>query len=179
MAATESHFLKIDFNSSEHAGFLPRYCLSEPKFQKFISECEQCIKMCSIQWALGCICLLCMHPAQSGLFWYYVMLCRLSFFIVEFNDIIEWLGTSKIINFPCLGQMQGCQLRDQVLDQLFRASSNLALNTPRTGHSQPLWAACFQYLSIISVKTFPLTSNLNVPSFCLNNSPLSYHYLPM
>ena len=52
----------------------------------------------------------------------------------KFHRITEWLGlegTSKIICFqtPCCGL--GCQPLSQALDQVARASSNLALNTSR------------------------------------------------
>ena len=56
--------------------------------------------------------------------------------------------------------------------RLPRAPSNLALNTSRDRASTTSRGSLFQHLTTLLVKNFPLTSNLNLPSFNLKAFPL-------
>jgi len=58
---------------------------------------------------------------------------------------------------------------------LLKASSNLALNTAREGAATASLGNLGQGLTTLNVKNFILISNLNVLSFSLKPSPLSYH----
>ena len=86
------------------------------------------------------------------------------------HGIIEWLGlegTSKTIQFqpPAMGRASTHQLR------LPRAPFNMALNIS-TGRASTVLGSPFQHFTSLSVKNFPLTSNLNLPAFSLKASPL-------
>ena len=65
--------------------------------------------------------------------------------------------------------------------RLPRAPSNRALNTYRDGAATTSLGSLFQHLTILIVKNFPLTSNLNLPSFNLKPFPLVLLpcYLPL
>jgi len=53
-----------------------------------------------------------------------------------------------------------------------RASSNLALNASRDRESTASLGSLGQHLTTVSLKNFPLTSNLNLPSLSLKPFPL-------
>ena len=53
-----------------------------------------------------------------------------------------------------------------------RVPSNLALNTSKDGASTTSTGNLLQHLTTCSVKNFPLTLNLNLPSFSLKPFPL-------
>jgi len=94
---------------------------------------------------------------------------------VDNRRITEWLGlegTSRIMKLqgPCL--RQGHQPPYLILDQAAQAPSNLALNTSRDGRDiHSLSGQLFQRLTTLIGKNFPLTSNLNLPSFNLKSFP--------
>ena len=56
--------------------------------------------------------------------------------------------------------------------RLPRAPSNRALNTYRNEAATTSLGSLFQHFTILIVKNFPLTSNLNLPSFNLKPFPL-------
>ena len=95
----------------------------------------------------------------------------------------EWVGlegTSRIMKLqpPATGRATNLHISYQ--PRLPRAPSNLALNTSRNGwgiHS--LSGQLFQHLTTLTVKNFPLTSNLSLPFFNLKTFALSCHYLSL
>ena len=123
-------------------------------------------------WCSSKSCLKCTNP-----------LCRDSataqmpkMLLQAYNRIIEWLGlegTSRITKFQLPCNRQGCQLLDQVMDQIWtRAPSSLALNTSSSRASTAALGSLFQHLTTLLEKNFFLTSNLNLPSFSLKPFPL-------
>ena len=62
--------------------------------------------------------------------------------------------------------------------RLFKAASNLALNTAREGAATASLSNLFQCFTTLTVKNFFLISNLNLPSFSLQPFPLVCHYKP-
>jgi len=97
----------------------------------------------------------------------------------EFHRIAEsqngpgWKGPqgSWSSNHPAAGRATNLHISYQ--PRLPKATSNLALNTSRDGwgiHS--LSGQLFQHLTTLTVKNFPLISNLNLPSFNLKPFPL-------
>ena len=83
-------------------------------------------------------------------------------------------GTSRIVNLqpPCY--MQDHQPPHFILDQAAQGPIQPGLNTSRDGRGiHSLSGQLFQHLTTLSVKNFPLTSNLNLPSLNLKRFPLS------
>ena len=86
------------------------------------------------------------------------------------HRITEWFGlegASKITQFQssCHGLVATHQTR------LLRAPSNLALKTSRDEAFTTSLGSLLQCLTILSVKNFPLTSNLNLSPFSLKPVP--------
>ena len=77
---------------------------------------------------------------------------------------------SSSFNLSATGSVANRQIKYQI--RLPRAPSNLALNTSRDRSSTALPGKLFQCFTTLSVKNFPLTSNLNLPSFSLKPFPL-------
>ena len=82
------------------------------------------------------------------------------------HRILEWLGlegTLKIIKIqpPC--HMQGCQPPDEAAQGPIQPDLEYL---QRWGHPQPL-CSLFHRLTILQVKNFFLTYNLNIPPFSL------------
>ena len=91
------------------------------------------------------------------------------------HRIVECLGleaTSRIIRFQPLCYRQGCQPLDQVLELIAQGPIPLALNTSSDRAFTTSLGSLFQHLTTLSVNNFPLTSTLNLPSFCLKTFPL-------
>ena len=116
-----------------------------------------------------------------------------------YHRTIEWLGLEGTLNdhpvqLPCISEnhrmawvgrdlkdheapnpptpfRQGHQPPDLILVQAAQGPIQPGLEHLQgwMGHPQPLWAACF---STLTVKNFPLTPNLNLPSFSLKPFPL-------
>ena len=63
--------------------------------------------------------------------------------------------------------------------RVLRAPSNLALNTAREGAATASLGNLGQGLTTLMGKNFFPISNLNLPSFNLQPSPLSCHYTPL
>ena len=74
-------------------------------------------------------------------------------------------GTSRIIKLQKPASCRASKLHISDQTRLPRAPSNLALNSSRDGRGiYSLSGQLFQHLTTLSVKNFPLTSNLNLPS---------------
>ena len=96
------------------------------------------------------------------------------------RDARDWLtmadGDSLVrrvgASFAELGVREGA--RDILIISAGEAAApyNLALNTSRDGASTTSLGSPFQHLTTLLVKNFPLTSNLNLPSFNLKPFPL-------
>ena len=85
--------------------------------------------------------------------------------------IIAWLGlegTSRIMKLQPPHHRQGHQPPHFIPAQAAQGPIQPGLEHLQgwTGHPQPLWAAV-QHLTTLIGKNFPLTSNLNLPSFNL------------
>ena len=86
------------------------------------------------------------------------------------NRMIGLEGTSRVMKLQPPYCRQGHQPPYLTLDQ---GTSNLALNTSRDGRgTHSLSGQLFQHLTTLRRKNFPLTSNLNLPSFNLKPFPL-------
>ena len=104
------------------------------------------------------------------------------------HGIIEWLGlegTSRIMKLqtplpPTTGRATNLHISDQ--PRLPRAPSNLAFNTSKMRDGQgihSLSGQLFQHLTTLIAKNFPLTSNLNLPSFNFKPFPLVLPLSPL
>ena len=84
---------------------------------------------------------------------------------------MEWPGlegTSRVMKLQIPTAGRDTNFHIQCQPRLSRAPSNLALNTSRDGRGiHSLSGQLFQHLTTLKVKSFPLTSNLNLPSFNL------------
>jgi len=76
---------------------------------------------------------------------------------------MAWVGRDlkgHLVPTHCSGQ--GCQLLDQEVDQVAQDSIQSDLNTSRDEASTTSLGSLFQHLITLSVKTLPLTTNLNL-----------------
>ena len=90
---------------------------------------------------------------------------------------MAWVGRAlkdhKTPTPPPPHHRQATNLHISYQPRLPRAPSNLALNTSRDGRgSHSLSGQLLQHLTTLIGKNFPLTSNLNLPSFNLKPFPL-------
>ena len=81
-------------------------------------------------------------------------------------------GTSRIMNLQTLCHMQGHQPPHLILDQAAQGPIQLGLEHLQGRGIHNLSGSLFQHLTALTVKNFPLTSNLNLSSFNLKPFPL-------
>jgi len=127
---------------------------------------------CPLQPSLGCVykvgvaAALCpaWRVGLSGLFQGHC--CEAN--IIEAQNGLGWKGPSKIVSFqpPAMGRDPFHQPR------VLQALSSLALNPAREGAATASLGNLGQGLTTLMVKKFFLISNLNLPSFSLEPSPL-------
>ena len=114
------------------------------------------------QYSVTCCC--CATDGSRGAVW----------IIPHSHRIIEWLGvegTSRIIKFQLPCHRQGWKPLDQELDQVAQSPIQPGIKHWQGWPTAPL-GNLFQLLTTLSVKNFPLASNLNLPSFSLKPFPL-------
>jgi len=82
-------------------------------------------------------------------------------------------GAPRITQLQPPTTHRATNLHTQYQPRLPTAPSNLAFNTSTDGQGiHSLSGQLFQHLPTLSVKNFPLTSNLNLPSFSFKPLPL-------